>query len=1533
MQKHRIYTDIGVDQKITVELKQDYDLLEILSLKFSQQEAYSSFCGDYGVVVGRISVNNGFGLPNARVSIFVPISDVDENDPVLSELYPYRSIDQRNDSNYRYNLLPARKQHTGHVPTGTFPDQSDILNREEVLEVFEKYYRYTVKTNEAGDFMIWGVPLGNQTLHIDLDMSDAGCQSLVPYDFIYDGISEEKFVNKYTYKSASDIDSLPQIVSYDKSIEVYPFWGNQELCQIAITRVDFDLSSQGVRIDPYAIIAGGSFTDSGKDALRVNCNVDNQMGEKCRLITFKGDVESIRFTGNYEKNPDGSPNIDRPILEFFDIDSTIDENGVFFFRIPMNMKYIATNEFGEYYETNDKNIGIATQGNYRFRFSLTEDTGARNRFTGKFLVPNVREYHIGDTSFQGSPTTIDSRSYSFSTNIDDYPPDARKEIAGTSVDAITSDNYGVPQDYFYQFRYGRIYTVSEFINKYYKTSALERAFSFFKKDRRESFIGIKENWPQEKDDCENVNNYFPVNDAVRNHRFQFFILTVLNFIEYIGNVISLFIKEFVTAALFGIAEAIASSGVSNDAAARTFRRGKEFQFTNIFRLQLLVYPDCYDCNEDNEETPVQTPPVAPTADDYKNKPPVATNFTVEEKYEIRRNTDICRKYVFRNYSSSACTLTYIDCDDVSRTIYLPVEENPSNGIEVCAKKGQTITIPPGFGSQVTATQQSPGAYCSGNADDSLYFTYPCDAYTFKNIGLSAFTINNFVDCNNASGNTITVPTGTSGNTFVFCAKRGQSFTIPPQFTGVTYTTSSTSAYCNRCGGTGIDVFSNYTGSTVDGAIMNRKYLLEITPLIGTDPQYIFIGCGTNYPIIYSGQYGRWKVGGGVYSVLASFLADETNTRYDTPIQNSVHEDHGCVFPISKLIYVEDCSDVSAPDPNLPSGIEEEGCNKYDFIIDTKWTEDGGGGSMNLQAFVFPLYNGGTPLQEYAAARNVLMGCRPGDCYPTNSSTYNVGCISNGSIGAGTSLWDQLDGNYSTNILQSHPDPCFSGVPCNVGAVASIYAKWPTDPNGGFRNATTRCIVNGAYAGEVKKKGPYYCDQGLTQRGTLSGYSEFRDGVYSIVPLAGNTFTMLKSFRRRKLFHKLMCGGVVSYTFNDSWLLGSLYFFQFMKRGSNRFCKECVYKVQDATGLHFYYRSTPYSPSYSASETQYDYDPATGTQLGVNTSLTSDYANKTKGFYGQVRAIDYGANFSTPLPFMNLIGDLFNGLNYKREINFPTTIIDLGPRNTWINEICTDPELDVNCSISRSIGATSYKGLDDLMEYIVQSKEIKERGKLDVQDLFDARANGLIDGDIAQLMNFNTQSGIFPFEYEESFSPYTAQYSTVFDGKGPVGLDFVFSEDDPDTVTFERAGELIRKCLNEPTRLGDVSQRVPYYMWDTIGHGFGESTTGNIGSDEGQSYYSGKIYNQKIQLMKGNMNPDPNANPLDDDYFDPYVLPPIRDCIDAGSGEKKYNDNYKEHTVNGVKRHTMEIGIPFHYYFGLRKGKTAFDKFIEFYGPF
>jgi len=441
IQKHRIYTNIGRDQKVNVEILDTYDLIEILSLKFSQKDIYASGnCSEYGVVVGRISANNGFGVPNAKVSIFIPQSDLDVDDPVISKLYPYTSVIDKDENGYRYNLLPARQQHSGHAPTGTFFDQEDILTREECLEVFESYYKYTVKTNSSGDFMIWGVPVGTQVLHVDIDLSDIGCFSLRPYDFIKKGVGLDEFERYYKFKSSSDIDGLPQIISYDQTINVYPFWGNEELCEIGITRTDFDLSSKGIKIEPISLILASAVTDDNSDAVKRSGRIKKNTGYKCNLQTTSGSVECIRYTGRKVYASDGVTLY--PELETLNITEVIDEDGIIMAVLPMNLEYVYTNEFGEQETTNDANKGIATTAIARFRFGLDVSDGKIT--TAKYLVPNIREFNPNSqgTSY-GYGDDIEFNegmlaTYQFSEVFEDYIT----VIPPTGTTSLVTTNYG-----------------------------------------------------------------------------------------------------------------------------------------------------------------------------------------------------------------------------------------------------------------------------------------------------------------------------------------------------------------------------------------------------------------------------------------------------------------------------------------------------------------------------------------------------------------------------------------------------------------------------------------------------------------------------------------------------------------------------------------------------------------------------------------------------------------------------------------------------------------------------------------------------------------------------------------------------------------------------------------------------------------------------------------------------------------------------------------------------------------------------------
>jgi hypothetical protein len=413
---YRIRTKLGTDQNINVTVEQDFDFLEILSLKLRQEDVYSRFCADYGVVVGRVVANSGFGIPNATVSIFVPIDEIDLQDPVISTLYPYKSVTDKNEDGYRYNLLPYEKQYGGHTPTGTFPSRSDVMTRSEVLEIYEKYYRYTVKTNDSGDFMITGVPLGNQKLVLDLDLSNMGCFSLRPQDLIRMGRGVSSQFNGSQFKSSQDINSLPQIINQVKDIDVASFWGQEDLCNIGITRTDFDLRDINIEIQPTAVFMGSIFSSSDSQMLKKNCKPRTEQGDLCGLVTGPGEVLSVRQSIDLDE--DGYPVLEQYLLP--NGGKVIDDEGTFVTDIPMNLDYVITNEFGEQVTSNDPSIGIPTKGKYRFKVKYQSEEngpaitdGTLNFIKGdiiraNFLVPQIREYGWqGNASNPGvDPSTL-----------------------------------------------------------------------------------------------------------------------------------------------------------------------------------------------------------------------------------------------------------------------------------------------------------------------------------------------------------------------------------------------------------------------------------------------------------------------------------------------------------------------------------------------------------------------------------------------------------------------------------------------------------------------------------------------------------------------------------------------------------------------------------------------------------------------------------------------------------------------------------------------------------------------------------------------------------------------------------------------------------------------------------------------------------------------------------------------------------------------------------------------------------------------
>ena len=374
IKSYRIRTNVGGDNFLSVSLEQDYDAFDILSLKIKSADVYRLHNSNYGVIVGRVLANNGFGIPNAKISVFI---EADDDDGVeMRAIYPYKTTGTRDENGIRYNLLPDEQVGDCHRPVGTFPNKRYVLDNDDIIEVFDKYYKYTTRTNNSGDYMIVGVPTGNHTLHMDLDLSDCGILSQRPRDFVYKGYTIEQFENPNMFKTGTTITNLSQIFTQDQNVYVHPFWGNESLGEtIGITRADIDVA---FKFEPTCVFMGCIASDNASQGISKKCIPTPHMGDMDELTTGEGTIEMIR------KTYAGS-------VEEFQVKGTelINGDGIWCYQIPMNLDYMITDEYGNMVPTDNPERGIPTRTRVRFRMSMQDmELNTSNYFRPKVLVPH-----------------------------------------------------------------------------------------------------------------------------------------------------------------------------------------------------------------------------------------------------------------------------------------------------------------------------------------------------------------------------------------------------------------------------------------------------------------------------------------------------------------------------------------------------------------------------------------------------------------------------------------------------------------------------------------------------------------------------------------------------------------------------------------------------------------------------------------------------------------------------------------------------------------------------------------------------------------------------------------------------------------------------------------------------------------------------------------------------------------------------------------------------------------------------------------
>jgi len=401
----RIYLSTGdtgnrnQDKYIKVKLDQDVETLEFMSLKIGTADIYQNFNSDYGVLVGRVIANKGIGIPNAKISIFIPLTEEDALNSDIYSIYPYSTPRIKNNEGKKYNLLPrvSTKDPNTELITpqqsfGSFPTKEEILANKQYLDIYKKYYKYTALTNSNGDYMIFGVPVGTQTVHLSVDITDIGEYSMTPAAMVINlGYSPNLFTNNNTrIKPSKDLVDLPHIETQEISVDIIPFWGDVENFEIGITRQDFRIRAE---LNNTFTIFGSIFTDAYESRWAANWESDNEVHAVEQLYRInKGDnykisskrigniTEKIYYYPNNISDTEINENyyteeLAKKMLVLDKSQYTIHKNdGEFVFIINCNRKKIIENEVGDPIEVDDSyDGGVYTEFKGFITLEITEE--------------------------------------------------------------------------------------------------------------------------------------------------------------------------------------------------------------------------------------------------------------------------------------------------------------------------------------------------------------------------------------------------------------------------------------------------------------------------------------------------------------------------------------------------------------------------------------------------------------------------------------------------------------------------------------------------------------------------------------------------------------------------------------------------------------------------------------------------------------------------------------------------------------------------------------------------------------------------------------------------------------------------------------------------------------------------------------------------------------------------------------------------------------------------------------------------------
>jgi len=299
-------------------------------------------------------------------------------------------------------------------------------------------------------------------------------------------------------------------------------------------------------------------------------------------------------------------------------------------------------------------------------------------------------------------------------------------------------------------------------------------------------------------------------------------------------------------------------------------------------------------------------------------------------------------------------------------------------------------------------------------------------------------------------------------------------------------------------------------------------------------------------------------------------------------------------------------------------------------------------------------------------------------------------------------------------------------------------------------------------------------------------------------------------------------------------------------------------------------------------------------------------------------------------------------------------MNLGPKSDIYSEISLDPTY--KGFVMKDLNPTSYGDTSDILTFFVISRitnnlfiqllsqRVSGLGGLSVFtnnniiNILFTREERRIDGDAAQLLSINSEEGVVKFSADayESFGgaddPVQLYGNLV---SGPVmGIFFSSTTQDLQIKDYLTPGKINFRATPASSAIqysyGIKSQEVPFYQWELnpqrrlgISYLFPQLTNPTIfGSEENTwATQSNDLFSKKYQSLD-------RTNTVSPTYF---IGSNTQGDDTRARGYIFMEDNNGVITPNnGNWPNKFLVGAPFQFYFGLKKGATALDKFKSKY---